>query len=147
MKYVLNRPVQDVYKANLRDILNNFLKDDEFWVDFENRYYDILELARKHKIKAVIIKQPVWLRDHKKYGCRILLDEKCLPVYERTYALLDKVAREKPVRIVHASSDFNDLPGKDEYFIDGLHLTEKGNNHLADLVARAIISRAIIRVD
>jgi hypothetical protein len=62
-------------------------------------------------------------------------DETLLAAYERIEQILRDVARDKNVVLVDCSKELN---GKREFFTDRVHLTERGSNELARLMAREI---------
>lgn len=131
----------DICIAPLQDIVNNFMEDDVFWKNLKNIYIDIIETAEADGIKIIIVKEPVWLRDYKKDRCGMLLDRKLKPVYEKAYDLLDDIAEEKDIDVVNVNSYFESLTEKKEFFADGLHLTEKGNEYMAEIIYKRFFDK------
>ena len=138
MTVIFGQETGNLYKAPLKDILNNFLQDDSFWHELKATFNDIIRTAEDNNIKVVIIKQAVWLRDHGQARCGILLDKKVKPIYDRAYGLLDEVASSENIELIDAASHFNNVAEKDKFFTDGVHLTDKGNEYLAALIADTI---------
>ena len=62
-------------------------------------------------------------------------DETLLTAYERIEQILRDVARDKDAILVDSS---NGLNGRNEFFADRVHLTERGSSELARLVAQRI---------
>lgn len=138
MARIAKTPIGDVYKAPIRDIVKNFMKTDSFWDGWKSALKAIIKEARAHDIKVVLITEPAWLRDHKTDNCGLLLDKQFRPVYKKAYAMIKEVGVEEDVPVVDAASYFNALPDKSGYFTDGVHLTEKGTEDMAKLIAEKI---------
>ena len=128
------RPIGDIYRTSIDSALNSFLHDEEFYKQLKLAYKDIIWTAKENNIKVVIVKEPVWLRDHNKAKTGMLLDVKFAPVWERLYRLIDEVGEEEGVQVI----EIKDIPKDTEYYIDGLHLTAKGNERLANTIAKHI---------
>ena len=141
--YMLHDTSSDLYKAPVESMLDNFMSDKSFWTESKDMYQSVISQAYEEHIEVIIIKQPVWLKSHKKDNCGILYDKSLKPIYERVYATFDELAEENNnVEVVNAVSVFNNIRNKNEYFTsDGLHLTKKGNELLAQLVADQILTR------
>ena len=138
MASVSGAMVEDVYKAPLEATVNDFLKDDKFWSDMKTTFKDIARITKDNNIMLVIIKEPIWLRDYKQAKCGMLLDKRFEPVYKKAYMLLDDIAKEEHLKVIDIAGYFDPLPNKDTIFIDGLHLTKKGNEYMGELIAKDI---------
>jgi len=128
---MMNKKIDNIYRLSSSRILSNFLNNNGFWAGLERGFKDIIRAVKGRGIKVVLIKSPVRLSK----GGELMLDEAFRPVYEKTYSLLDKIAREEDIALVDAVSGFSE---NDTFFMDGLHLTHEGNRHLAGLVAKKI---------
>ncbi len=141
LSVMLHKPIDDLYKASMEQILYNFLHDEMFWRMQEEVFGDIIKLAKANGIKVALVKEPVMLCNSEEKNTWMLLDRKFEGVYKKEYALLDKVARDEGAAVIDASGAFNSSPDRDSLFADGLHLTPKGNKYLAGLIAEEIKKR------
>lgn len=139
MAVLLSRPMDNIYRANEKEILNHFLKDESLLPTLKDGFRNIVNIAKSNKIKVILIKEPVRLSNYKQPEKErlVLLSKNFEPVYQKIYLLLDDIAREEKVDIVDTASYFQQSPEPD-LFLDGLHLTEKGNKYLAYLIAEEI---------
>jgi len=138
LAYMLHKPAGDIYKAPLKNMVKNFLDDDNFWFRFRLMYESIVKTAMEQNIKIIIITQPVWLRDHKKGECSIMLDNRFKPVYDRAKEVLFNMTGSRDIRIIDAQELFSLRQDKDKLFSDGLHLTHEGNALLAETIENHI---------
>jgi len=69
------------------------------------------------------------------YDMVLLTHETLLKAFEATDWILRDVAMEKQVRLIDASSD---LSGRADLFLDTVHLTDRGSDALADIVAASL---------
>lgn len=138
---LLHGAAGDIYKVSIKDILRNFLEDNSFWDEQKSDFKNIITAARNNGIKVFIVKQPVLLCN-KQTRHSVFLDIRMLPVYKRAYELFDEIAQEeKDVEIIEIASYFDSAHNKDGLFTDGLHLTNKGNEYMANLIAKKIIEK------
>ena len=126
--------IRKAYCLSKKDILKNFENEDYFWLELLEDYKKIAGIAKSLGIKLVIIKQPVSLKE----GQGILLEPEFKPIYLKAYDLLDVFTAEDNIVIIDAFGYFDKIQQKDEFFIDGLHLTGKGNELLADFIAQEL---------
>ena len=69
------------------------------------------------------------------YSYVLLTHEALNDAFEATDRILKEISEEKHVTLIDASSR---LSGKSEFFVDEVHLTERGSNALADIVAHSM---------
>ena len=70
-----------------------------------------------------------------RYDMVLLTHETLLNAFEATNRILRDVSMEKQVRLIDASSD---LSGRADLFLDTVHLTDRGSDALADIVAASL---------
>ncbi len=136
MATLLYKHMGDLYSPPSQRLLYYFLQDNIFWEDMELRFNEIINIAKLNNIKIILIAEPIWLRNHRKSGCSLLLDERLGPIYNKFYTLLYLFSDRNGVEILNAANSFNSIPDKDAYFTDGIHLTPEGNKYLAYLIAK-----------
>src|SRR5262249_22772552 len=74
-------------------------------------------------------------KKHISYEMVLLTHEALCDAYEAAERILREVSEEKHVPLIDASAS---LSGKDEFFYDHVHLTERGSMALADVVAASM---------
>ena len=121
----------DIYMGALDDVLGSFLKDKAFYALLKGYYESIIHIAQKNNITVIIIKEPAWLNNR-----GMIFDVKFKPVWDKMYNMLDEVGREYNVKVLEI-----DIPKNDEYFMDGAHLTPKGNEYLADTIYKKLFKK------
>lgn len=131
--------IGDIYRVPVEVTVNNFLKDKAFWRDMKATFRDVSGIAKDNNVRLIIIKEPIRLRDYKQAKWGMLLDKRFAPLYEKMYILLDEIAKEENVKIIDMISYFDSFPEKDKVFIDGLHLTEEGNEYMARVIAKELL--------
>lgn len=123
------RLIVDIYRGGLDDVVNAFLNDKAFYGALKQEYESIVRIAQANHIKLVIIKEPAWINSNR----GMIFEEKFKPIWDRTYNILDEVGKEHGIEVLDV-----DIPKNEEYFIDGVHLTSKGNAYLADIIYKAV---------
>ena len=71
-----------------------------------------------------------------RYEYQLLTHNELLEAYEKADQILAQVAEAKKVPLIDASRW---MTGKDEFFVDEVHLTKKGSETLAEMTAEAFI--------
>lgn len=138
----INPRIDNIYTPELpvSRILKNFLTDDAFWQELENIYMDIIGIAKAHNIKVILVTEPVKLGVSEKKKMGNMLDERTAPIYKKAYSLLYRIADKEDLDLVDVAYYFNQSAQENAYFTDGVHLTIKGNEYLAQLIAEKMIN-------
>jgi len=133
---LLKQEMVSIYRAPPKQAAKNFMNTESFWVDLEKSFKDIIYYAKLNNIKVLIIEEPI-ITSFFKNRNYVLLDKGIEPVYRRVASLLKKISIEEGVSLLETHDSFKNIPAE-EYFTDGLHLTPKGNEFLANLIAEKI---------
>ena len=112
----------DLYKNSAIEIRNNFLNSS-----FENFREDLQEIADAcydNNIKLYLLEEPLWFN-----GYSVMLKKEMREVYDKFHNI--KVKHAKWIR---SQEIFDNLQSREYFFPDGVHLTEKGNKKVAELI-------------
>lgn len=131
IKVMLKKPIIDLYTVSDKVVCEKFMNDDEFYENLKQNYKKLIKLASTNNIKVIIIKEPSWIENDRR---GIIMKTNFTPIWEKLYNLLDEIGEEENIQVI----DVSDMPKSKEYFIDGLHLTEKGNEFLAEKIAQSL---------
>lgn len=137
IRVMAKKSIVDIYRSSFNEALGAFMNDETFYNSMKEKYRDIIRKARENNIEVMIIKEPAWLKDRAEEPTGMLLDTRLKPVWDRFYALLDAVGKEERVTVIDTSG----IPATQDYFTDGLHLTARGNEYLAGLIAAHVKPR------
>ncbi len=129
--------IANIYRADRNQVINNFLKTEVFWSNLENVFKDIIHNGKSHNIEVIIVEEPVSLSFFPDESW-IMLDRRMEPIYKKMLLLFRKISRDENIDIVETHDYFDQISPKD-YFIDGVHLTPKGSEYLADLIAKKVL--------
>lgn len=132
IRKIAKKPIVDIYRGSFNNVLNAFLEDKEFYESFKKDYNSIIDFAKKNSIKVVIIKEPAWIRA----GQGMIFETQFKTIWDKMYVILDEVGIERDVKVFGI-----DVPKNEEYFIDGVHLTPKGNKYFADTICKKLFSQ------
>ena len=113
------------------------LQDQKIWSDFRLYLEKICISAKRRNIRVVLITQPLYLVDRNPDN---FWEDKKLweKHYEMTNAIIKDVAKEQGVLCIDVASHFDrlDPDHKRELFVDVVHLTDKGNMAVAEVIAK-----------
>jgi len=132
------RSIVSIYRASTWVMVKNFMKDKKFYTDLKNSYLKIIREAKANRIRVIILKEVGLFGNSGAKYRGVILDKSFEPVWDKVYSLLDEIGKEEGVVVVDSDKYFKNLQDAGPLFIDGLHLTNEGNDRLAKLTAERI---------
>lgn len=94
---------------------------------------EMISICKQNNIIPLVIKYP-----SKDYNSRIYID---------TISIIESICRENDVYLIDCSTYFESLnkESRAEYFTDIAHLTDKGNEKIAQIIYSALIDNGFVR--
>ncbi len=133
---ILEKDIGMLYRGSLETLKENLMEDSSIQESIRDNLVEIISESGKKGIPVIILKQAFYPGDKnitKKY---MLINNDLKPYYSRIYSTLDTLEQEGRAHVVSVNYAFDNLSGseKDELFLDGVHLSARGNRLLSDIV-------------
>jgi lysophospholipase L1-like esterase len=113
--------------SNSRDMAKNFMNSEFIFSDYENELKTFCKICKENGIKAVLISEACSLKRRPGY---MITDIELKPVYEKLWQVMKNVAIKEGVDYI----DIAHIGLSDDLFTDGVHLTDKGNDKIAEIL-------------
>lgn len=134
----------DIYVSarNSEVLAKGFLNAPEIFTRYEKYLQNFVDICNTHDITPVLITEACVLEDK----THLLMGKEMDVVFKRMYGIMEEVARENGAVFIDAAESMNNIPNKNELFVDGLHLHPKGNDALANIIyldLKSVIAKQI----